>query len=77
MIAQDQEKLLCNICGITVSTEDTKQHIATSSHESRKSTLERKLNEVEEKNYQDDISVIASWEKSSVQHTISRSKQSS
>ena len=76
MIAQDQQRLLCNICGIMVSTENTKQHVAISSHELQKSTLERELNVIEKKNYHDDMSVIASWEKSSMQPTISQSEQS-
>jgi hypothetical protein len=65
MVAEKQQ-LLCNICGIMVSASQAKQHASTSSHELHKSTLEQELNAVRKENYQNDASVVVSWEKSSV-----------
>ena len=73
MIAENHEHLMCNICGFTITTADIKQHILTTSHDLKKSKLEQEYNEVAEKNYQDDVSVIASWERGIDLHTISRS----
>jgi len=48
-------------------TEDKvkKQHASTSSHELNRSRLEKDLEAVRIENYQDDISVIMSWKKTS------------
>jgi hypothetical protein len=62
----EMQQLLCNICGIMVSASQAKQHASTSSHELNKSTLEQKLNAVRKENYQNDSSVVVSWERSSV-----------
>jgi hypothetical protein len=62
----EMQQLLCNICGIMVSASQAKQHASTSSHELNKSTLEQKLNAVRKENYQNDASVVVSWERSSV-----------
>jgi hypothetical protein len=58
------ERLRCNICGITVSSSQAKQHASTSSHESRRSELEQKLKVVRKGNYKNDNSVIVRWENS-------------
>ena len=73
MIAENQEQLMCNICGITITMADIKQHVVTTSHALKKSTLEQKYNDVAKKYYQDDVSVIASWERGIDRHAISRS----
>jgi hypothetical protein len=66
MVAEE-EQLKCNICdGITVSSSQAKQHALTSSHESNKSKLEEELNAIRRENYQNDSSVVISWERSSV-----------
>jgi hypothetical protein len=62
----EMQQLLCNICGIMVSASQAKQHTSTYSHELNKSTLEQKLNAVRKENYQNDSSVVVSWERSSV-----------
>jgi hypothetical protein len=63
----EEEQLKCNICGgIMVSVSQAKQHASTSSHELNKSKLEQELNAVRIKNYQNDSSVVISWERSSV-----------
>jgi hypothetical protein len=65
MVAEEQLK--CNICGgITVSASKAKQHASTSSHELNKSKLEQELNAVRMENYQNESSVVISWERSSV-----------
>jgi hypothetical protein len=65
MVAEEQLK--CNICGgITVSASQAEQHASTSSHELNKSKLEQELNTVRMENYQNDNSVVLSWERSSV-----------
>jgi len=62
-----EEQLKCNICGgVMVSASQAKQHASTSSHELNKSKLEQELNAVRIKNYQNDSSVVISWERSSV-----------
>jgi hypothetical protein len=62
-----EEQLKCNICGgITVSASQAKQHASTSSHELNKSKLEQELNAVSMENYQNESSVVISWERSSV-----------
>jgi hypothetical protein len=66
MVAEKQELLLCNICGIMVSASQAKQHASTPSHELHKSTLEQELDAVRKENYQNDTSVVVIWEKSSV-----------
>jgi hypothetical protein len=64
MVAEEQIK--CNVCGaITVNVSQVKQHATTPSHELNKSKLEQKLNAVRIENYQNDSSVIMSWNKSS------------
>jgi hypothetical protein len=65
MVAEKQQ-LLCNICGIMVSESQAKQHASTSSHELHKLTLEQELDAVRKENYQNDASVVVSWEKSYV-----------
>jgi hypothetical protein len=63
----EEEQLKCNICGgIMVSVSQAKQHASTSSHELNKSKLEQELNAVRIKNYQNDSSVVISWERSCV-----------
>jgi hypothetical protein len=65
MVAEEQ--LNCNICGgITVSASQAKQHASTSSHQLNKSKLEQELNAVRMENYQNESSVVISWERSSV-----------
>jgi hypothetical protein len=62
-----EEQLKCNICGgITVSASQAEQHAATSSHELNKSKLEQELNTVRMENYQNDNSVVLSWERNSL-----------
>jgi hypothetical protein len=61
-----EEKIRCNICGgILISISQAKQHASTSSHELNRSRLEQDLEIVRTKNYQNDISVVMSWEKTS------------
>ncbi|MDQ4015688.1 MAG: hypothetical protein M3136_07980 [Thermoproteota archaeon] len=65
MVAEEQLK--CNICGgITVSASQAEQHASTSSHELKKSKLEQELNTVRMENYQNDNSVVLSWERNSL-----------
>jgi hypothetical protein len=65
MVAEEQLK--CNICGgITVSASQAKQHASTSSHQLNKSKLEQELNALTMENYQNESSVVISWERSSV-----------
>ena len=65
MVAEEQLK--CNICGgIIVSASQAEQHASTSSHELNKSKLEHELNTVKMENYQNDNSVVLSWERNSV-----------
>ncbi|HEX6252942.1 MAG TPA: hypothetical protein VFZ55_01865 [Nitrososphaera sp.] len=65
MVAEEQLK--CNICGgITVSASQAKQHASTSSHELNKSKLEQELNAVRMENYQNESSVVISWERGSM-----------
>jgi hypothetical protein len=65
MVAEEQLK--CNICsGIIVSASQAEQHASTSSHELNKSKLEQELNTVKMENYQNDNSVVLSWERNSV-----------
>ncbi|HEY1211571.1 MAG TPA: hypothetical protein VGE82_01365 [Nitrososphaera sp.] len=73
MVAENQEQLMCNICGVKITTADITQHIVTTSHALKKSTLEQEYNDVAKKYCQDDVSVIASWERGIDRHTISRS----
>jgi hypothetical protein len=62
-----EEKVKCNICdGILVNASQVKQHASTSSHELNRSRLEQDLEAVRIENYQDDISVIMSWKKTSL-----------
>ncbi|MGH9989256.1 MAG: hypothetical protein ACREAS_02340 [Nitrososphaera sp.] len=62
-----EEQLKCNICGgITVSASQAEQHASTSSHELNKSKLEQELNTVRMENYQNDNSVVLSWERNSL-----------
>jgi len=58
------EQLRCNICGVAVSASQAKQHVSTSSHESRRSELEHELEEVRKGSYKNDSSVILQWESS-------------
>ncbi|HWS19873.1 MAG TPA: hypothetical protein VN239_04235 [Nitrososphaera sp.] len=63
MVAEEQLK--CNICGgITVSASQAKQHESTSAHEKNKSKLEQELSAVRMEKYQNDTSVVMSWERS-------------
>jgi hypothetical protein len=65
MVAEEQQK--CNICGgITVSASQAKQHASTSSHQLNKSKLEQELKAVRMEIYQNESSVVTSWERSSV-----------
>jgi hypothetical protein len=66
MVTEEQEQMMCNICGITVSASQAKQHASTSSHELHKAMLEQELNAVRKENYQNDSSLVISWERSSV-----------
>jgi hypothetical protein len=66
MVTEEQQQVMCNICGITVSASQAKQHASTSSHELHKATLEQELNAVRKENYQNDSSLVISWERSSV-----------
>ena len=60
-----EEQLKCNICGgFTLSISEAKQHAATSSHEANKLKLEKDLNDVRIENYENDSTVIGSWNKS-------------
>ncbi len=60
-----EEQLRCNICGgLTVSISEAKQHAATSTHEANKLKLEKELKEVRIENYENDSTVIGSWNKS-------------
>jgi hypothetical protein len=62
-----EEQLKCNICGgVMVSASQAEQHASTSSHQLNKSKLEQELNAVKMENYQNDSSVIKSWNRSSV-----------
>jgi hypothetical protein len=63
-----EEKLKCNICGggIIVSASHAKQHASTPSHELNKLKLEQELNAVRIENYENESSVVISWERSSV-----------
>jgi hypothetical protein len=49
-----------------VSASQAEQHASTSSHQLNKSKLEQELNAVKMENYQNDSSVIKSWNRSSV-----------
>jgi len=64
MIHMADERLRCNICGVTVSSSQAKEHASTSSHESRRSELEQELKLVRKENYKNDSSVIVQWENS-------------
>lgn len=62
-----EEEVKCNICaGISVNASQAKQHTSTSSHELNRSRLERDLEGVRIEYYQNDISVIMSWKKTSM-----------
>ncbi len=62
-----EEKVKCNICGgITVNSDQAKQHASTSSHELNRSRLEQDLEAVRIKNYDEDVSVFMSWKKASL-----------
>jgi len=61
------EKIKCNICGVTVSAEQAKQHAASSSHGSRRQELERQLESIKKESYKNDSSVILRWESSTSQ----------
>jgi hypothetical protein len=62
-----QEEVKCNICGgISLNASQAKQHTSTSSHELNRSRLERDLEVVRKEYYQNDISVIMSWKKTSM-----------
>jgi hypothetical protein len=63
-MASENQQLLCSICGIVINSSQAKQHALTSSHKLYKSMLEQELNIIRKKNYQNDESVIVSWEKS-------------
>jgi hypothetical protein len=60
-----EEQLKCNICGgVMVSASQAKQHASTSSHQLNKSKLEQELTAVKMEKYQNDSSVIMSWNRS-------------
>jgi hypothetical protein len=59
-----EEQLRCNICGVTVSAGEAKQHAASSLHSSRRQELERQLDDVRKESYKNDSSVILRWESS-------------
>jgi hypothetical protein len=60
----EEEEVKCNICGgIPVKASQAKQHTSTSFHELNRSRLERDLEAVRIEYYQNDISVIMSWKK--------------
>lgn len=59
-----EEQLRCNICGVTVSSSQAKQHVSTPSHASLKSKLEDDLDAVKKESYKNDSSVVIRWEKS-------------
>ena len=62
-----EDKVRCNICGgVIINTSQAKQHDSTGSHELNRSKLEQDLESVRTKSYQNDISVIMYWEKTSV-----------
>lgn len=61
-MAEDQ--LRCNICGVTVSSSQAKQHASTSNHGSRRIELEQELKTIRKENYKNDSSVIVQWESS-------------
>jgi hypothetical protein len=63
-MAPENQQLLCNICGIVINSSQAKQHTSTSSHKLYKSILEQELNTLRKENYQNDESVVVSWEKS-------------
>lgn len=58
------DKLRCNICGISVSSSQAKQHASSSTHESRRIELEQELKTIRKENYKNDSSVIVQWENS-------------
>lgn len=58
------EQLKCNICGVSVSASEAKQHAASSSHGSHRQELERQLDNVKKESYKNDSSVILLWESS-------------
>jgi hypothetical protein len=60
----EEEEVKCNICGgLPVKASKAKQHSSTSFHELNRSRLERDLEAVRIESYQNDISVIMSWKK--------------
>lgn len=59
-----EEQLRCNICQVTVSSSQAKQHASTPSHTSLRSKLEEELNAVKKESYKNDSSVVIQWEKS-------------
>ncbi len=59
-----EEQLRCNICGVTVSSSQAKQHASTPSHMSLRSKLEDDLNSIKNESYKNDSSVVIQWEKS-------------
>ncbi len=66
-----EEKVKCNICGgILFDAIQIKQHTSTSSHEYNRSKLEQDLEAVRTKSYQNNISVIMSWKKTSEQELL-------
>ncbi|MDQ3884117.1 MAG: hypothetical protein M3239_01575 [Thermoproteota archaeon] len=62
-MAAENQQLMCNICGIVINPSQAKQHASTSSHKLYKSMLEQELNTIRKENYQNDESVVVSWEK--------------
>ena len=63
-MAAENQQLMCNICGIVINPSQAEQHASTSSHKLYKSMLEQELNTIRKENYQNDESVVVSWEKS-------------
>lgn len=64
MCRMGEEQLRCNICEVSVSSSQAKDHASTPSHESRRSQLEQWIKDVRKAKYTDDNSVIVMWENS-------------
>ncbi|WP_148700721.1 hypothetical protein [Candidatus Nitrososphaera evergladensis] len=60
-MAQAVEKLRCNICDMTVSLAEAKEHSARKDHALRKQKLEGDLKETASRKYGHDSSVIVQW----------------
>ncbi|HEX7033589.1 MAG TPA: hypothetical protein VF172_11375 [Nitrososphaera sp.] len=58
------EQLKCNICGVTISASEAKEHTVSSSHESHRAELEQRLREIRTEYYEEDISIVHQWKSS-------------